>query len=259
MSIPPRARLVAVTLGFVALGLAVVGPGSRLRAEYTLNRSCCALPRHVALFLGAKELLGLVSFPSQIGQDKWVSEGVFPGVTDGYFVDVGSADGEVDSNTYALERKGWKGICIDPFPSNMEKRTCQMFREVVYNERGKTVTFHTAGQLGGVADAMKSTKNLVESSPTVEFATVTLDDILERAHAPYDIQFMSLDIEGAELLALQGLSLDRYRFGAFAIEHNNETEKRNAINALLARYGYQRVHSFAQDDFYLPLRPATSK
>jgi FkbM family methyltransferase len=259
VSIPPRARLVAVTLGFVALGVAVFVPGSKLRAEYTLNRSCCALPRHVALFLSAKELLGLVSFPSQIGQDKWVSEGVFPGVTDGYFVDVGSADGKLDSNTYALERKGWKGICIDPFPTNMERRTCQMFKEVVYSERGKTVTFHTAGQLGGVADSIKSTKNLVESSPTVEFATVTLDDILERAQAPRNIQFMSLDIEGAELLALQGLSLDKYRFGAFAIEHNNETEKRDAIQTLLARHGYQRVHSFAQDDFYVPVQVTAAK
>jgi len=258
VSIPPRVRLVA-TLAVVGVGLAAAGSLSKLRAEYTLNRSCCALPRHIALFVGAKELLGLASFPSQIGQDKWVAEGVFPGVTDGYFVDVGSADGEQDSNTFALERKGWKGICIDPFPSHMEKRTCQMFKDVVYNERGKTVTFHTAGQLGGVADAMKSTKNLAETFPTVEFTTVTLDDILDRAKAPSYIHFMSLDIEGAELLALQGVSLDRYRFGAFAIEHNNEAEKRSEIQALLARHGYQRVHSFAQDDFYLPVASLATK
>jgi hypothetical protein len=37
---------------------------------------------------------------------------------------------------------------------------------------------------------------------------------------------MSLDIEGAELDALRGLSLDRYRFGAMAIEHNYEEPKR---------------------------------
>jgi hypothetical protein len=33
---------------------------------------------------------------------------------------------------------------------------------------------------------------------------------------------MSLDIEGAELDALHGLSLARYRFGAMAIEHNSQ-------------------------------------
>jgi hypothetical protein len=67
-----------------------------------------------------KEVVGLVWFPSQIGQNKWVSETIFPGVNDGFFLDVGSAYGIVGSNTKALEDKGWTGICIDPFPEEME-------------------------------------------------------------------------------------------------------------------------------------------
>lgn len=30
-------------------------------------------------------------------------------------------DGEAISNTYALERHGWRGVCIEPFPKNFEK------------------------------------------------------------------------------------------------------------------------------------------
>ena len=70
--------------------------------------------------------------PSSTSVATRVSETVFRGVNDGVFLDVGSADGVVDSNTFALERKGWTGICVDPFPTGMARRTCQMFKEVVW-------------------------------------------------------------------------------------------------------------------------------
>jgi hypothetical protein len=134
----------------------------------------------------------------------------------------------------------------------METRTCQMFKEVVYDQGGTTVTFHTAGELGGVAASLESTRSLVDKSPTVQFTTVTLGDVLERGKAPSFIHFMSLDIEGAELLALKGLPFGKYRFGAFAIEHNFEEPKRGDILKLLEGHGYRRTHTFMQDDFYLP-------
>ena len=165
------------------------------------------MPPYANLVLSAKELLGFVAFSSQIGQDKWVSETVFPGVTDGFFVDVGSADGIESSNTFVLEQKGWRGVCINPFPSRMEGRTCQMFKEVVHEERGRTVAFHTAGGLGGVAETLGALKSRAETFPTVQFTTETLGEILNRAKAPSFIHFMSLDIEGARARGAAGLAL----------------------------------------------------
>ena len=98
-------------------------------------------------------------------------------------------------------------------------------------------------------------KTLAGESPAVDFITVTLGDILSRANAPSYIHFMSLDIEGAELEALRGLPFDRYSFGAMAIEHNDEEPKRSEIGALLESHGYVRVHTWKQDDFYLPAGP----
>ena len=81
--------------------------------------------------------------------------------------------------------------------------------------------------------------------------TVTLDDMLARARAPSYIHYMSLDIEGAELEALRGLSLDRYTIGALVIEHNYELSKQTEIHKLLSNDGYIRTHSWRQDDFYV--------
>ena len=66
---------------------------------------------------------------------------------------------------------------------------------------------------------------------------------------PPFIQFVSLDIEGAELEALKGFPFDRHRIGALAIEHNDEEPKRTEIQALMKRHGYRRSHTWQQDDF----------
>ncbi len=249
----PKARgAILAMLVVVCVALASGFFGVALGRHYETNTLCCMVPTSRKIVLSVKETLGLVSFPSQIGQDKWVSETVFPSVTNGFFLDVGSGDGIAGSNTVVLERKGWTGICINPFPAHMESRTCQMFKEAVYSENGKRVAFHMAGELGGIADNLGAWKGLAEKFPAVEFTTVTLGDILDRAKAPRFIHFMSLDIEGAELDALRGVPFDRYKFGAFAIEHNYESPKRKDIQTLLASHGYKLIHTWYQDDYYLP-------
>jgi FkbM family methyltransferase len=264
---------IAMLLVLVAVALSSGFVGVRLGREYERNGLCCQIPRsYRKIVVSAKEMLGLATFHSEFGQDKWVLEAVFPGVKNGFFLDVGSADGTIGSNTKALERKGRTGICIDPFPRNMEDRTCQMFKEVVFSQPGKLVKFRAAGNQGGVEDTLGaglqslSPEDLAraEKAPDVEFTTVTLGDILERAKAPSFIHFVSLDIEGAELHALRGFPFDKYRIGALDVEHNYEEPKRSEIEALMKSHGYKRVHSWYQDDFYVnctivPFPPCAQK
>ena len=246
----------AVILLLVAAAIVVMARSPRgleIRKQYDTNRVCCDLSVLQALRLTWQEAIGGgPSYPSEIGQDKWVLVKMFPGVTDGYFVDVGSGHGTIGSNTKALEDRGWTGICVDPFPVHMEGRKCTMVREVVSSVSGQTVKFHTHSGLGGIADTLGKWKEEAQKSPAVELTTVTLREILERHQAPTYIHFMSIDIEGAELDALKGIPLDSYRFGAMAIEHNEEEPKRTDIINHLRTYGYQRVHTYRQDDFFAP-------
>ena len=220
--------------------------------RFALNQTCCQVPFARNVVVTANEMLGRASYPSQIGQDKWVMETMFPGVTDGYFLDVGSGVGEFHSNTVALERLGWAGVCVDPFPSNMAKRTCQVFKEVVWSTPGRVMTFQKAEGLGGLAETLDRWKDQAMKAPSVEMTTVTLDDILTRAKAPAFIHFLSLDIEGAELEALRAFPFDRIRLGAIALEHNYEEPKRTQTVEFLASRGYRRTHSYRQDDFFAP-------
>jgi FkbM family methyltransferase len=250
---------IAVLLVAVALGSGYVG--LKLGARYQINVECCQIPLSRSLIVSAKEILGLATFYSQMGQDKWVSEKVFPGVKNGFFLDVGSGDGTFMSNTKALEQKGWTGICVDPFPRNMQDRSCQIFKDVVFSKAGERVKFWTADEWGGIIedsfgiskDKMERYKDL--NARSVEFITVTLGDILERANAPRFIHYVSLDIEGGELHALKGFPFEKYQIGALTVEHNYAEPKRSEIKALMESHGYKRVKASDRDDFYVLADP----
>jgi FkbM family methyltransferase len=196
--------------------------------------------------------LGLEEFKSVTGQDLWVLHSVHPGVTDGFFVDLGSADGVRISNTWALERNGWTGICIDPFPRNMEGRTCQVFAEAVDNVGGQTVQFQNPGNYSGgilkyagwwVSDELKQN--------AVEVKTATLADILRRANAPSYIHYLNVDIEGAEYMALSAFPFNEYKFGAITIEHNGLEDRRTQIRELLVSNGYRLEWAIRDQDWYV--------
>ncbi len=194
---------------------------------------------------------GTLTFHSDTCQDRWIVQEVFPGLHKGFFVDVGSADGVVNSNTKVLEDLGWEGVCVDPFPTNMSGRRCALFTYAVDSTGGKRVRFRKAGGLGGIEEHLGSWKGDIQGFPVVEVETRTITEILSQAKAPPFIHYMSIDIEGAELEALKGLDFSRYRIGALTIEHNFEEPKRSDIRKLLERHGYRRVRSAEQDDYYL--------
>ena len=57
----------------------------------------------------------MMKFYSQLGQDKFLIESVFKNKKNGIFVDVGSHDGELLSNTLTLEENfNWSGVCVEP-------------------------------------------------------------------------------------------------------------------------------------------------
>jgi hypothetical protein len=247
-------RIVVVLVALTA-GVAVIARSPRAveaRKQFALNRACCDLSLMQAANAAFRATISGTIYPSEIGQDKWVIFRMFPGVTNGFFVDVGSGHGTIGSNTKALEDLGWSGICIDPFPTAMEGRTCRMEKVVVSSAAGQVVKFRAHAGLGGIEDTLGKWKEEASKSPLVEFTTTTLGEVLQRAQAPAFIHFMSIDIEGAELEALKGIPFDRYRFGAMAIEHNDEEPKRGDILKFLEARGYRRVHSYKQDDFYGP-------
>lgn len=93
-----------------------------------------------------------------------------------------------------------------------------------------------------------------KDAPTFELTTATLDEILTAARAPAYIDYMSIDLQGAEYEALCGMSLDKWRVGAFTIEHMYEEPKRTLIRALLESHGYLWARGWQVEDWYVDKR-----
>ena len=96
---------------------------------------------------------------SQLKQDMWALEQCSC-KKGGYYIDIGSADGQNISNTAVMDNKfGWKGLCVDINPRNMENRTCALEKSVLYDKTGKQVTFKQSDyhdDLSGILDHLKA-------------------------------------------------------------------------------------------------------
>jgi len=238
-------RALALVLGLL---FAVLCAWATLEAAFIYKYRGSRSP---SVVLEVKDYLGLENFHSQLAQDKWIVGTVYPGVTDGYFVDIGCGHGVEHSNSKALEDLGWKGVAVDPFPTGWESRECLLFKEVVGSKKGEIVRFRKAGVFGGIDEHIDRYKADVETRPVIELTTTTIGDILERANAPSFIHYVSIDTEGSEFEILRTFPFSEYQVGAFTIEHNFEERKRERIRDLLEANGYRYVRQQYVDDWYV--------
>jgi len=189
-------------------------------------------------------------FDSQFGQEEWIMNEIFPNVTNGYYVEVGSADGETLSNTKKLDALGWKGLCIDPFPRNMQGRTCTVVQMAVSDSEGEE-TFVKAGMLGGFESDLNTHAELAKTSEKETVRTDTLFNVLNSYNVPAFIHYLSIDTEGSEYRILKSFPFSKYQFGAITVEHNFEEPKRSQIRKLLEGNGYIFVKNVSVDDWYI--------
>lgn len=183
---------------------------------------------------------------SQIGQDSWII-GLFPGNTSGYFVEVGAHDGIEFSNTLALERLGWDGICIEPSTVSFDKlkqsRRCVCVNKAVCNSK-RTIWLAEKGVYSSIS-------NICEASRTEQAGDV-LTSILDEHGAPHIIDYLSIDTEGAEVEVLEGIDFKRYNFRAMTVEHNYNHDHRMRIRNILGMNGYSLAREAQWDDWFLP-------
>lgn len=197
---------------------------------------------------------------SQIGQDVFVLKSSHF-KREGYFVEFGATNGIDLSNTYMLEKHyGWKGIVAEPartwHADLLKNRDCVVVTDCVWSESGIQLEFsETAIRELSTLSTFKghdfhSDNRHVTSSYHVK--TVTLEEMLEAAGAPTDIDFLSIDTEGSEFDILNHFDFTKYKLRVICVEHNY-TPNREMIFSLLTQKGFTRVHEDISqfDDWYI--------
>lgn len=200
---------------------------------------------------------GSMDFIGQKGQDQWIIDDIFHQKKGGYFIDLAATDGVSINNTWLLETKlEWNGICIEPNPSFFTKlknnRKCIVDDTIVDKENDNEVIFRIDnGELGGIVDDdtdnnIKYRANQLKKGKFIKKNTKTLEYILDKHNAPKVIDYLSLDVEGAEERILSKFPFDKYTFLAMTIERPSpELEK------VLFENDYVFVKGAWFDSFYV--------
>ena len=205
---------------------------------------------------------------AQLSQDAWVlfetrqKQG-------GFYVEFGAGDGMQLSNTYVLEKRyGWKGILAEPNPVFHDRlrgnRGAYVSTKCIAGASGETVQFvnttdpHFSTMERYVACDLHAQLRATGARVSVE--TQSLTDLLEEAHAPAVIDYLSIDTEGSELEILKAHDFGKYRFRLITVEHNH-APNRAAIHDLLVSRGYRRKFKHLSDfeDWYVYVGPAAAK
>ncbi len=192
----------------------------------------------------------------------------------GFFIDVGAHDGITWNNTLVLsEALGWRGICIEAHPVIYESLVTNRPHDICLNlashnfdggQRFWQITGPANGLSGLVATYDEPHKDRIDAEIAkhggdkkeivvmVEKLAHTLQNnpcndfagVLNK-----DIDYLSIDVEGAELSVLEGLDLDNNRPQLISIEDNGYHTKPH--DYLISR-GYKHVAKLAADCFYIP-------
>jgi len=159
------------------------------------------------------------------GPEEWIIRDFFKDRRDGVFLDVGSADARVGSNTYFLESQlGWSGIAVDALAEYEASYK-------TYRPRTKFFALFAGDQSDAQATVYVSSQRRESSSTSRDFAvayggknveartvpTISLNDLLAQTGVER-IDFLSMDIELGEPRALAGFDMRRYRPALVCIE-----------------------------------------
>ena len=188
---------------------------------------------------------------SHRGQDETVYD-ILQHKEGGYFIDCAANDPVYESNSYSLEQyHGWRGLCIEGNAQaawGLAHRACEVVVAVVGS--GGDARFLQQTGVGGIipggssGNARRPEDQRVQIRPTVPLAS-----IMAARGSPHVIDYLSLDLEGAEDAAL----LDFPFNNPWTIRVVSVERPSTRLQAKLAEQGYYflRTHGNYGDCMYV--------
>jgi hypothetical protein len=179
---------------------------------------------------------------AQVNQDKLLLELIGP---NGYFIDLAANDAKELSNTLALENHGWNGLCVEPNPTywyGLSHRKCTVVGALVGGSK-EQVDVQFRGVFGGIVgklDNKLANRKNEPQAPKEKRYTAPLKDVFTKFQVPKVIDYLSLDVEGAEFLIMKNFPFGEYQFKILTVERPGKD-----LKELLESQGYRFLKDLA--------------
>lgn len=186
---------------------------------------------------------------AQVGQDSIIFDLLG---TNGFFIDLAANDALDLTNTLALERKGWTGLCVEPNPVywyGLSHRKCTVVGALVAGTISEQVKVKFRGVFGGIVgklDNKLANRKNEPQAPEVTRYTAPITEVLKKFQVPKTIDYLSLDVEGSEFEIMKDFPFETYTIRVLTVERPNKK-----LQALLQEKGYVYLAELATWGEYL--------
>jgi hypothetical protein len=153
-------------------------------------------------------------------------DNIFKNINKGFYVDIGCGHPIKNNNTYLLNKKGWYGVNIDLDKDNIDLfdvyRPLDLNISTAISDKKEEVDLFFYHSKSAINTINKKTADYQKAnvSNIKKIRTNTLNNVLDNSkYNNLQIDFLSIDIEGSELLALKEFDFNKYNPKVIVVEY----------------------------------------
>jgi FkbM family methyltransferase len=168
----------------------------------------------------------------------------------GFDVDVGCYHPTHRNNTYLLHKQDWNGVNIDTSEFSIDLFNHMRPKDLNYNcaisNKNEMIKLFYQKELSQLSTTKRDQSETVFQGniKEKEIQAFTLDEILNRdRYKNTKIDFLDIDVEGADLKVLEGLSFDKFKPELVCVEIHAKEIKQSDIYKFLADKNYELLWS----------------
>ncbi len=168
----------------------------------------------------------------------------------GFYVDVGCHHPICINNTYLLYKQNWSGINIDVSEFSIDlfnyMRPHDLNYKCAVSNKNKVVKLFYQKEFSQLSTIKSNqAKNVFQGKiKEKEIQAFSLDEILSRdKYKNTKIDFLNIDVEGADLEVLEGLSFDKFKPELICLEIHDKEVKKSEIYNFLIQKKYELIWS----------------
>ena len=168
----------------------------------------------------------------------------------GFYVDVGCYHPVHRNNTYLLHKKNWNGINIDTSQFSIDLFNFMRPHDLNYNcaisNKNETIKLFYQKELSQLSTTEISQAKTVFQGNIKEkkIQAFTLNEILNRGkYKKIKIDFLDIDVEGADYKVLEGLSFEKFKPELICVEIYDKKIKDSKIYKFLNEKNYTLIWS----------------